>query len=130
MWLESSINQKSLLNKPELSLRRLTRIIWNLVNCSFIPHKFWTFSKGDGIDSPSGISTKGALTEEQRQQLKMQADMLVEQGDFDETQSLYDEALTVYNDALEIYSKVKDARGIIKVYLRIANIHYHVGNLD
>ena len=56
-------------------------------------------------------------------------DMLVEQGDLDETQSLYDEALTAYNDALEIYSKIQDARGIIKVYLRIANIHYHVGNL-
>ena len=56
--------------------------------------------------------------------------MLVEQGDLDETQSLYEEALTAYNEALEIYSKVQDARGIIKVYLRIANIHYHVGNLE
>ena len=31
---------------------------------------------------------------------------------------------------MEIYSTLEDAPGIIKVYLRIANIHYHVGNVD
>ena len=57
--------------------------------------------------------TKIELSEGNIQQLKIQADMLVEQGDLDETQSLYEEALTAYNDALEIYSKIQDARGII-----------------
>ena len=77
--------------------------------------------------------TKIELSEGNIQQLKIQADMLVEQGDLDETQSLYDEALTAYNDALEIYSKVYSKMGLeesLKVYLRIANIHYHVGNVE
>ena len=81
-------------------------------------------------DQQDNELTKIELSEGDIQQIKMQADMLVEQGDLDETQSLYDEALTAYNEALEIYSKIQDARGIIKVYLRIANIHYHVGNLE
>ena len=79
--------------------------------------------------SSSGLVAK-EVSDESNQQSKIQADMLVEQGDLDETQSLYDEALVAYKGALEIYSTLEDAPGIIKVYLRIANIQYHVGNLE
>ena len=87
-------------------------------------------SPKDSYDSSSPVLVAKEVSEEQRQQLKTKADMLLEQGDLDETQSVYDEALTAYNDALEIYSTLEDAQGIIKVYLRFASIHYHVGKIE
>ena len=70
----------------------------------------------DSKNTPSPNLVVEEVTEEQRQQLKTQADMLLEQGDLDETQSLYDDALTAYHDALEIYTRIQDAPGITQVH--------------
>ena len=86
--------------------------------------------KEDSIDSPLGISTEGELTEEQRQQLKTQADMLIEQGDLDEAESLYDEALLSYESALKMYQQLNNQFGIASVYLKIGTAYEKQGSYE
>ena len=80
--------------------------------------------------APPIVQIVEQISDEEQQHLVLQAEALLEQGNIHEVASSYAEALHAYNEALEIYSKIQDARGIIKVYLLLAKIHFHQGDVE
>ena len=70
------------------------------------------------------------VTEQQRQQLKIQADMLIEQGDLDEVESLYDAALESFIQAFEIYTQIEHLNGVATAHFKIGVIHRRQANFD
>ena len=79
--------------------------------------------------APPIVQIVEQISDEEQQRLVLQAEALLEQN-IHEVASSYAEALHAYNEALEIYSKIQDARGIIKVYLLLAKIHFHQGDVE
>ena len=47
------------------------------------------------------------LTQDQIEDLQLEADELLEQGNIEEAESFYEEALDFYGQALEIYKKIE-----------------------
>ena len=86
--------------------------------------------KEDSVESSSGPSTEVELTKEQRQQLKIHADMLTEKGDLDEGESLYDSALDSFTQSLEIYTQIEHLKGVATAHYKIGIIHRRKANFD
>ena len=71
-----------------------------------------SYPSNDVITESSATSIEVELTEEQKQQFKTQADMLLEQGDIEEAESIYDVAIEKYQQALELYLRIDDREGV------------------
>ena len=84
----------------------------------------------DSNETSSPLFVAKEVTEEQRQRLKIQADILIEQGDLDEVESLYDAALESFIQAFEIYTQIEYLNGVATVHFKSGVIHGRQANFD
>ena len=59
------------------------------------------------------------FTEDEIEDLELDADDLLERGNIEEGESFYDQAMELYNQALDIYTQIGKVSGIIKTNLMI-----------
>ena len=70
------------------------------------------------------------LTEDEIEDLQLEADELLEQGNIEEAESYYEEALALYNKALEIYKRIDYPKGIVESVHKIAVVYWRKGEFD
>ena len=63
------------------------------------------------------------LTDDEIEDLELDADDLLERGNIEEAESFYDEAMQLYTQALDIYTRIGKVSGIIKTNLMIGKVY-------
>ena len=82
----------------------------------------------EDVDIPKEKSL--GITEQEHEDLQLEADDLLEQGNIEEAESYYGQALEFYNKAMELYKRIGRTRGIIEVHQMIGNVYRNQGDYD
>ena len=86
------------------------------------------------IEIPKKLSIKYLdvenLSFEQKEDLRVEADDLLEKGNIEEAESFYDDALKYYNQASTIYQRIGELKGLVETLQKIAVVFQEQGNFE
>ena len=68
------------------------------------------------------------LSDDEKEDLELDADDLLERGNIEEAESYYDKAMRLYSQALDIYTQIGKVSGVIKTHLMIGKVHTTKGD--
>ena len=66
-------------------------------------------------------------SENEKQDLRVEADELLEKGNLEEAEAFYDEALELYQQATTIYQRIGDLKGLVEVLQKMADVFQYKG---
>jgi tetratricopeptide (TPR) repeat protein len=70
------------------------------------------------------------LTEDELEDLQLEADDLLEQGNIEEAESYFEAELVFYNQSMEIYKRIGRTKGIIGTHQMIVNVYKNQQKYD
>ena len=67
------------------------------------------------------------ISADEKEDLRVEADELLEKGNLEEAEAFYDEALELYQQATTIYQRIGDLKGLVEVLQKMADVFQYKG---